>query len=38
MKHEQDEIKSLRKEVQRLKVALTDKTLAHDALEKLLEV
>jgi uncharacterized small protein (DUF1192 family) len=38
MKDELDEVKTLRKEVQRLKVALADKTLAHDALESLLAV
>jgi transposase-like protein len=38
MKHETDELKALRKEVQRLKIALADKTLAYDALEVLLEV
>jgi hypothetical protein len=38
MRHETDELKVLRKEVQRLKIALADKTLAYDALEILLEV
>jgi hypothetical protein len=38
MRHETDEIKALRKEVQRLKIALADKTLAYDALGTLLEV
>ncbi|MDR1887610.1 MAG: transposase, partial [Prevotellaceae bacterium] len=38
MKHEQDEVKSLQKEVQRLKLALADATLERDALESLLEV
>jgi hypothetical protein len=38
MRHETDELQALRKEVQRLKLALADKTLAYDALEVLLEV
>jgi transposase-like protein len=38
MKHEQDEVKTLQKEVQRLKLALADATLERDALESLLEV
>ncbi|MDR3184321.1 MAG: helix-turn-helix domain-containing protein [Prevotellaceae bacterium] len=38
MRHETDELKALRKEVQRLKIALADKSLAYDALETLLEV
>jgi hypothetical protein len=38
MRHEADELKALRKEVQRLKVALADKSLAYDALESVLEV
>jgi hypothetical protein len=38
MRHEADELKSLRKEVQRLKIALVDRSLAYDALETLLEV
>jgi transposase-like protein len=38
MRHEADELKALRKEVQRLKIALADKSLAYDALETLLEV
>jgi transposase-like protein len=38
MRNETDELKRLKKEVQRLKIALADKTLAHDALESLLEV
>jgi transposase-like protein len=38
MRKETDELKALQKEVQRLKVALADKTLAYDALESLLEV
>ena len=38
MRHETDELKALRKEVQRLKIALADKSLAYDALECLLEV
>ena len=38
MRKETDQLKSLQKEVRRLKEALADKTLAHDALETLLEV
>jgi transposase-like protein len=38
MRKETDQIKSLEKEVQRLKIALADKTLALDALESLLIV
>lgn len=38
MRHETDELKALRAEVKRLKIALADKTLAYDALETLLEV
>ena len=38
MRHEADELKALRKEVQRLKIALADKSLSYDALECLLEV
>ncbi|MDR2362444.1 MAG: hypothetical protein LBD91_06915 [Prevotellaceae bacterium] len=38
MRKETDELTILRKEVQRLKIALVDKTLAYDALEVLLEV
>jgi transposase-like protein len=38
MRNETDELKRLKQEVQRLKIALADKTLAHDALESLLEV
>jgi hypothetical protein len=38
MRHETDELKALRKEAQRLKLALADKTLVYDALEVLLEV
>jgi transposase-like protein len=38
MKHEQDEVKALQKENQRLKLALADATLERDALESLLEV
>jgi transposase-like protein len=38
MRHEKDELKSLQKEVRRLKIALADKTLALDALESVLEV
>jgi transposase-like protein len=38
MRKETDQLKSLQKEVRRLKIALAEKTLAYDALESLLEV
>jgi ABC-type phosphate transport system auxiliary subunit len=38
MKHEQDELKALQKEVQRLKLALADAVPERDAPESLLEV
>jgi hypothetical protein len=38
MRKETDQLRVLQKEVQRLKLALADKTLAYDALESLLEV
>lgn len=38
MRKETDQLRVLQKEVQRLKIALADKTLAYDALESLLEV
>lgn len=38
MRKESDQLKALQQEVRRLKIALADKTLEHDALETLLEV